>query len=180
MEQKKSEKANLQSKKVIFLEIGLVLTLLAIWGVFEFSTKAENAAAYNQLILNIDDDMIEIPVTQQEPPKMPPAPPVQKIAQIIEVVNNDQPTDNDNFNTEIDPNSSVSIQEIPAITCGEEPEDTNEDPNTTRRWFSKRSNGKKGRGIIVKTQNFASLQQTHPIFIFSKNLTRCLRTLQHL
>lgn len=128
MEQKKSEKANLQSKKVIFLEIGLVLTLLAIWGVFEFSTKAENAAAYNQLILNIDDDMIEIPVTQQEPPKMPPAPPVQKIAQIIEVVNNDQPTDNDNFNTEIDPNSSVSIQEIPAITCGEEPEDTNEDP----------------------------------------------------
>jgi len=32
MEKKKSEKASLESKKVIFTEIGLIIALLILWG----------------------------------------------------------------------------------------------------------------------------------------------------
>ena len=124
MEQKKSEKANLQSKKFIFLEIGLVLTLLAIWRVFEFNTKAENTATYNEFIAcGGDDDLIEIPVTNREEPQ-PPAPPVVKVADIIEVtcedIHEDLPID-----AEVDPTSAIEYQEIPIST--DVPEENDED-----------------------------------------------------
>ena len=120
MEQKKSEKANLQSKKFTFLEIGLVLTLLAIWGVFEFSTKAENAAIQNNYIsCGGDDDLIDIIVTRPEPPQ-PPAPPAPKIADIIEVTKDNEIVDDLHVDAEIDVDGDVQIEELPVISCTDE------------------------------------------------------------
>ena len=120
MEQKKSEKANLQSKKFTFLEIGLVLTLLAIWGVFEFSTKAENAGIQNNYIAcGGDDELIDIIVTRPEPPQ-PPAPPVRKIADIIEVTNDPETICDDPIDAEIDVDGAVQIEELPVISCTDE------------------------------------------------------------
>lgn len=127
MEQKKTEKANLQSKKFIFLEIGLVLTLLAIWGAFEFATKAENSAAYNELIFKGDDDLIEIPITRPEPPQ-PPAPPAPKIADIIEVTTDNEPVNDLPVDTEIDAGSAVQIEELPVVSCSEEVNEEDEPP----------------------------------------------------
>ena len=39
MEIKKSEKASLENKKLLFTEIGLVAALLVVYGAFEYSTK---------------------------------------------------------------------------------------------------------------------------------------------
>ena len=39
MEVKKTEKASLGNKRLLFTEIGLVLALLVVWGAFEYSTK---------------------------------------------------------------------------------------------------------------------------------------------
>ncbi len=120
MEQKKSEKANLQSKKFTFLEIGLVLTLLAIWGVFEFTTKAENGAMQNNYITcGGDDDLIDIIVTRPEPPQ-PPAPPIRKIADIIEVTNDPETICDDPIDAEIDVDGAVQIEELPVISCTDE------------------------------------------------------------
>ena len=120
MEQKKSEKANLQNKKFIFLEIGLVLTLLAVWCVFEFNTKAENSAAYNQLAaLGGDDEIIEIPVTHPEPPQ-PPAPPAPKVIDQLLVTPDDDPVEDPPINAEIDAHAAVQIQEIVPVACTEE------------------------------------------------------------
>lgn len=120
MEQKKSEKANLQSKKFTFLEIGLVLTLLAIWGVFEFSTKAESAGIQNNYIsCGGDDELIDIIVTRPEPPQ-PPAPPVRKIADIIEVTNDPETICDDPIDAEIDVDGAVQIEELPVISCTDE------------------------------------------------------------
>lgn len=120
MEQKKSEKANLQSKKFTFLEIGLVLTLLAIWGVFEFTTKAENAGTQNNYIAcGGDDELIDIIVTRPEPPQ-PPAPPVRKIAEIIEVTDDPETTCDEPIDTEIDFYEAVQIEELPSPSCSDE------------------------------------------------------------
>lgn len=128
MEQKKTEKANLQSKKFTFLEIGLVLTLLAIWGVFEFTTKAENAAIQNNYIsCGGDDDMIDIIVTRPEPPQ-PPAPPAPKIADIIEVTTDNEPVNDLPVDTEIDAGSAVQIEELPVVSCSEEVNEEDEPP----------------------------------------------------
>ena len=45
MEIKKSEKASLENKKLLFTEIGLVLALLVVFGAFEYSSKEAKVAA---------------------------------------------------------------------------------------------------------------------------------------
>ena len=116
MEQKKSEKANLQSKKFIFLEIGLIFTLLAIWGVFEFSTKAETANGFNKSAIINEDDLIEIPITRPEPPQ-PPAPPARRIADIIEILQDPEAICSDPIDTEIDIDAAVLVEELPVVSC---------------------------------------------------------------
>ena len=85
MEEKKSQKADLEGKKTIFLEIGFVITLLIVWGAFEFSTKAEKAEEFGPLAIT-EDVVEEIPITRQEQIELPPPPPQQTVADIIEVV----------------------------------------------------------------------------------------------
>ena len=54
MEQKKTEKADLENKRGYFLEIGLVVTLLIMWGVFEWSSSVEKAEDFG-MIIGTDD-----------------------------------------------------------------------------------------------------------------------------
>ena len=44
MEIKKSEKASLENKKLLFTEIGLVAALGIVWGAFEYSSKEAQVA----------------------------------------------------------------------------------------------------------------------------------------
>ena len=44
MEIKKSEKANLENKKLLFLEVGLILSLLIVYIAFEWTSTETNTA----------------------------------------------------------------------------------------------------------------------------------------
>ena len=44
MEIKKSEKANLENKKLLFLEIGLIISLLIVYIALEWTSKETNTA----------------------------------------------------------------------------------------------------------------------------------------
>ena len=44
MEIKKSEKANLENKKLLFIEIGLILSLLIVYIALEWTSKETNTA----------------------------------------------------------------------------------------------------------------------------------------
>ena len=44
MEIKKSEKANLENKKLLFLEIGLIISLAITYGAFEWTSKETNVS----------------------------------------------------------------------------------------------------------------------------------------
>ena len=44
MEIKKSEKANLENKKLLFIEIGLILSLLIVYVALEWTSKETNTA----------------------------------------------------------------------------------------------------------------------------------------
>ena len=86
MEQRKTEAANLENKKGIFLEIGLAVTLLAFWGIFEWSTKVEKAEELvgNQTAV---EEVEEIMITRQEDLQLPPPPPPkQQVAEILEIL----------------------------------------------------------------------------------------------
>ena len=73
MEIKKSEKANLENKKLLFLEVGLILALAAVFVAFEWQTE-------EQQIIELEDttqviEVEEVIATQTETPPPPPSAP---------------------------------------------------------------------------------------------------------
>ena len=91
MEIKKSPKANLEGKKTIFFEIGLVIALAALLAAFSWKvdTKVEEG-----FVLPPDEEVEEeiMPVTQQML-KPPPPPPAPRLTDLVEIVEDDTSID---------------------------------------------------------------------------------------
>ena len=83
MEIKKNPKANLESKRLMFLQIGLVFALsISLWA-FEHKTKDKSASGLGTMEFALEDEEI-IPITQREQKPPPPPPPPPEIIQIVE------------------------------------------------------------------------------------------------
>lgn len=114
MELKKNPKVDLEKKKLIFTEIGLVLALCIVLFAFEWKStggvKTELAGTQG---VEMEEEMI--PITQPDEIK-PPPPPVQQV-QVIDVINIveddvDLDDDVDLFDTEFDEHIAVNIIEF--------------------------------------------------------------------
>ncbi|MBT3612473.1 MAG: energy transducer TonB [Flavobacteriales bacterium] len=83
MEPKKNSEVDLERKRVLFLQIGLVIALLVVLGAFEYKTYEK--IAYNLGALSLEDLEEEIiPITKQEVKPPPPPPPPPEIIEIVE------------------------------------------------------------------------------------------------
>jgi protein TonB len=83
MEPKKNPEVNLERKRGLFLQIGLVIALLVVLGAFEYKTYEK--ITYNLGALSLDDLEEEIiPITKQEVKPPPPPPPPPEIIEIVE------------------------------------------------------------------------------------------------
>ena len=83
MEPKKNPEVNLERKKGLFLQIGLVIALLVVLVAFEYKTYEK--IAYNLGALSLDDLEEEIiPITKQEVKPPPPPPPPPEVIEIVE------------------------------------------------------------------------------------------------
>jgi protein TonB len=108
MEPKKNPEVDLERKKGLFFQIGLVIALLVVLGAFEYKTYEK--IAYNLGALSLDDLEEEIiPITKQElkPPPPPPPPP-----EIIEIVEDDVEIEDE---IEIEDTESDEDEEIEII-----------------------------------------------------------------
>jgi len=108
MEPKKNPEVNLERKRGLFLQIGLVIALLVVLGAFEY--KSYEKVAYNLGALSLDDLEEEIiPITKQEvkPPPPPPPPP-----EVIEIVEDEVEIENE---IEIEDTESDEDEEIEII-----------------------------------------------------------------
>ncbi len=88
MELKKSNKANLEKRKGMFLEIGLVVSLSIILVAFEW-TKGEGNKDDTNVVSEIqfEDEMMQI--TRREEPKPEPKPEQPKVAEVLDIVDDD-------------------------------------------------------------------------------------------
>ena len=88
MEVKKSKRADLESKRTLFLEIGFVLALGLILLAFEWTSRPAQVEGFAR---EQGSDLVQesIPVTRQEQRKEPPPPPPPKTTEVINIVNND-------------------------------------------------------------------------------------------
>ena len=109
MEIKKSEKASLENKRLLFAEVGLIATLLAVFAGFESSTRAREVAVL-QGNTKIDDDDDIMAVTLETPPPAPEVPALPMLSDELEIVDDDVTVDLD-FQSLDDTDVPVDIQE---------------------------------------------------------------------
>jgi len=83
MKEKKSAKANLESKRGLFIEIGLIVVLALVYMAFELkSYERMSALQFERTDVLVEEEMVEI--TQHEKIELPPPPP-QETIQLVEV-----------------------------------------------------------------------------------------------
>ncbi|HPB89583.1 MAG TPA: energy transducer TonB, partial [Bacteroidales bacterium] len=116
-------KADLENKKLLFREIGLIIALGVVLLAFEW-TSAEKAETVN---LSVQEQVIEeefIPVTQHEQAPPPEAPKIPVLSDIIDIVDDDiVVTDNLFIDMEDDASIGVEIMDYVAVVEEEEVEE---------------------------------------------------------
>ncbi|MBR6053907.1 MAG: energy transducer TonB [Bacteroidales bacterium] len=111
MEVKKSPKASLENKRLLFTEIGLVVALGIVYGAFEWSSK-DKAVALLEDTTQADDVEEIIAIQQETPPPPPEAPNIPILSDQIDIVDDDIKLDDDLFmNLEDDANTGVEIMD---------------------------------------------------------------------
>jgi len=149
MEIKKTPKANLENKKGLFLEIGLIISLGLCILMFSLSQKEKVVVTMVEDAAIIETEMVEI-TRQEEPPKAPQAKTISVTADILRVVKDDAKiTTNIDF-TEFSDDLAVDV--APAAPVEEEVVEEEEifliaetmptfeggDLNTFRKWVQER------------------------------------------
>ena len=120
MEIKKSDKASLENKRLLFTEAGLVIALLIVFLAFNWSSRdAKVAALEDTTKALVEEEMIAIP--NELPPPPPEAPNIPVLSDQIDIVDDDIKLDDDLFiNTEDDANLGVDIMDYKEAAVEEE------------------------------------------------------------
>lgn len=151
MEIKKTEKASLENKRLIFAEVGLIAALLVVFAGFESSTRAKEVAfLQGNTKIDDEDDIMAIPL--DTPPPAPEAPVLPMLSDDLVIVDNDVTVDLD-FQSLDDTDIPVDIQEyarqevveedveddpIPFVAVEQKPTFNGGDANGFARWVNSR------------------------------------------
>ncbi|NOY36140.1 MAG: energy transducer TonB [Chlorobi bacterium] len=110
MELKKSDKANLEKRTSIFLEIGLVVSISLVLIAFEWTSSGYKTNEYDTGGSEQAEEEI-VPITRQEKPKpKPPEPP--KVTEILNIVQNDVTLDDELQLSDLEADINTEVQEI--------------------------------------------------------------------
>ncbi len=173
MEEKKTPKANLENKKLLFIEIGLCISLGIVLGAFEWGTRDKQASTLEEETAVIQEEEM-IPITQETPPPPPETPKIPVLSDNIDIIDDDIKVDDDMFmNLEDDSNLGVEITDyveaveeevieeeaIPFQLVEEKPSFMGGDANTFSKWVNERlvypeiakENGVQGRVTLQFT-----------------------------
>ena len=111
MEIKKSEKANLENKKLLFVEIGLIISLLIVYIAFEWTSKeTQTAVLEDNTEILVEEEIISTNI--ETPPPPPAAPKIPVLSDQIDIVDDEIELEDDMFmNLEDDASLGVEIMD---------------------------------------------------------------------
>lgn len=111
MEVKKTEKASLENKRLLFIEIGLIIALAGVYVAFEWQTEEQQVAELEDTTQIIEVEEI-LPTHQDTPPPPPSAPKMPVLSDQIDIVDDEIVVDDNLFiNLEDDVNMGVEIMD---------------------------------------------------------------------
>ena len=148
MEIKKSPKANLENKKTLFREIGLIVALGLVLFLFEWTTHdKETATLVTGPSVAIEDE--QAPITQETPPPPPEQIKEPVMTEELQIVENDVKVETDFISTD-DSDQKIEIkpyveakpveeeveveEEIPFAIIEEKPTFQGKDANAFTKW----------------------------------------------
>ena len=113
MEVKKSPKADLESKKSVFMQIGLVAVLAMVLIAFEWTTTDVDVSQF-EMVEDLEAEEEIMPITRQEEVKPPPPPPPPKVADVLNIVEDDVELDEelDIEDTEMDEDTEIDFADL--------------------------------------------------------------------
>ncbi|MDR2036867.1 MAG: energy transducer TonB [Bacteroidales bacterium] len=122
MELKKSDKANLEKKRTMFIEIGMLVALGFVLLAFEWQTSPRVISDdFKPVQAAIEEEII--PITRQDQPP-PPAPEPPKVADILSIVDDNVQVESDfQIDVEADQNLEIDIVEYEEAELEEEEEE---------------------------------------------------------
>ena len=170
METKKTPQASLENKRVLFLELGLIVSLLAAIGAFSYSTAVRKVPVFQATGQTLIDEEI-VPIVRDTPPEPPKAPAIPQFSEILTIVDDNVKTDDviifDDSDIEVpvyvyrelvvdDP---VEEEDIPFVLVEQKPTFQGGDANDFSRWISQhldypeiaKANGVQGRVMVQFT-----------------------------
>ena len=116
MEAKKSPKADLESKKIIYTQLRLIIALAVILLAFEWKSYDKSIEGFGERIVeDVQEELI--PITEQKV-KPPPPPPPKKVVQ-INIVKDDVEVEEDLL-IDAEADETTEIEEYIAIEVEEE------------------------------------------------------------
>src|SRR5574344_2386350 len=151
MEIKKSPKAKLEKKRILFTEIGLIITLSVVLFAFEWKTYDKIENVFEQTTA-VEIEVENVPITTEAPPPPPETPKVPILSDQIDIVDDEIKVDNDFMvSLEDDANMAVEIVDyvpevveenieeapIPFALVEEKPSFMGGDANKFSSWVSK-------------------------------------------
>ncbi|MGQ8337795.1 energy transducer TonB [Sunxiuqinia sp. A32] len=122
MELKKSPKADLESKRSIFVQLGLVLSLGLCLLAFEWTSKVDQVSSLGSMNQQEVEDEI-IPITRQEEVKPPPPPPPPKVVEVLNIVDDETEIEDELEIEDTEADDETVIDVAPVIQEEEEEEE---------------------------------------------------------
>ena len=175
MEIKKSEKASMDNKRLLFTEIGMVIALLIVWGAFSYTSREKKVATLeaDQTVVEVED---MVPITEETPPPPEAAPKIPILSDQIDIVDDNIKVDDSMFQNIEDSNEGFEIMDyiesapeeetieeeaIPFQLVEEKPSFNGGDANEFSKWVNSRlvypeiakENGVQGRVTLQFTVN---------------------------
>ncbi len=172
MEIKKTEGANLENKRLLFVEIGLVVALAVTYVAFDWKTSEKQAAVLDAgPVQTIEEE--NIPITQEAPPPPPETAKIPVLSDQIDIIDDDIEVEDNILN--LDDNDDLVIEikdyiegpeeevieedEIPYVFVEQKPGFKGGDANAFSKWVASKlvypeiakENGVQGRVMISFT-----------------------------
>lgn len=163
----KSPKADLNNKRGLLLEIGLVVSLLLVIGAFSYTPEEKRIEKVDLQAPIVEEQIVEITRQDQKPPETPRKVEVKVIADLLQVVTNDTKitteVDFTEFDEDVDVVQTVGVVEEevveddqPFLIAETMPSFQGGDLNTFRAWVQQNvrfpqialENGIQGRVVL--------------------------------
>lgn len=117
MQAKKTPKANLEAKKVLWIQIGLIIALVIVFVALEWKSYEKRELDLGQReVIDVPEEII--PITEQKVKPPPPPPPKQTL--VINIVEDDVEIEDDDIDIDADADMDTEVEEYIPIEMEEE------------------------------------------------------------